>query len=180
MPPSFVDKYIDYPYKADQEWLWKFQGQLKIIATPYHKGKHYVTHPNQLLPIVDYLEEMHKNGYAHGDIRAYNVVLNYDDGNNPKGWLIDFDFGGRVVHGESPKYPSGYRKNLDDGFRKGEPGQPITFDQDWYALGQIIFSKCYTLSHPDVGSSGDIRRRYGIQMVLREEFITLNADYSSL
>ena len=47
---------------------------------------------------------------------------------------------------ESPKYPTGYVYSLDDGYRSGEEGKPITFAQDWFALGQIIFDKCYKLS----------------------------------
>ena len=180
MPPSYIDKYLESLGKADHEWLWEFKGQLKVIATPYHEGKHYAIRPDQLIPIVDCLEEMHKNGYVHGDIRAYNMVLSYDDdGNNPKGWLIDFDFGGHVKS-ESPKYPIGYVKNLDDGFRMGEPGEPITFDQDWFALGQIIFGTCYTVSHPGSESVDDIRRRYEIQNDIPREFNTMNGNYSKL
>ena len=144
MPSSHIDECYIYPISADIEWLWECQGQPKVIATPYHEGKHYATHPNQFIPIVNYLDNLHKNGYVHGDIRAYNIVLKYHDSEDnikPEGWLIDFDFGGLVKH-NYPKYPSGYEKNLTDGFRRGESGQPITYDQDWYALGQMLFRKC--------------------------------------
>ena len=133
---------------AQIDWLWKFTRQLKVIALPYHKGEHYATDPLQLKPIVEYLHEMHKTGYVHGDIRAYNMVLNYEDQENLQGYLIDFDFGGHVDN-ESPKYPTGYVYSLDDGYRSGEEGKPITFAQDWFALGQIIFVRCYKLTATD-------------------------------
>ena len=151
MSPSKIKEDKNNGKMPDLEWLWEFNGQIKVIATPYHEGIHYATNPKQLIPIVEYLHEMHKSGYVHGDIRAYNMVLNYEDQENPKGWLIDFDFGGHFAK-ESPKYPTGYAHSLDDGFRIGKEGKPITFAQDWYALGQIIFDKCYKLSHINIRS----------------------------
>ena len=136
---------------AELEWLWKFKGQLKVIATPFRHGKHYATHPKHFEPIVNYLEEMHDNGYVHGDIRAYNLVLNYnnrDDSIKPQGYLIDFDFGGHFEK-ESPKYPSGYVQDFADCSRIGEPGNPIIFEYDWYALAQVIF-KCYSLRNDKI------------------------------
>ena len=143
-PTSYTKNYEEYTMEADLDWLWNFRGQIKIIATPYHKGKHYATHPKQFFPILNYLEEMHNNGWVHGDIRAYNMILNYEEPEHPKGWLIDFDFGGRID--ENPKYPRGYVKILHDGFRLGEKGKSITFEDDWYALGQVIF-QCYVMNH---------------------------------
>ena len=161
-PKSYTDG-------AKWDWLWNFKGQLKVIATPYHEGKHYATHPNQFLPIVDRLEEMHKSGYVHGDIRAYNMVLNYDDPNHPNGWFIDFDFGGRII--DLPKYPSGYVHDLSDGFRLGEPGKPITFEHDWYALGQVIF-KLYL---PDNDNASAVLE-LGQLMRLQKDFRGLKFD----
>ena len=160
---------------ARVDWLWKFEGQLRVIATPYHKGKHYATHPKQLVPIVKYLENLHNSGYVHGDIRAYNMVLKYENSDNtinrdnPEGWLIDFDFGGLVKDG-NPKYPSGYTHSLDDGFRRGEPGKPITFDHDWFALGKMIFEKCYILTQPKIVNYDDyfqLQQIVKIQQILR-------------
>lgn len=164
MPQSYIDKYNGEMMKAKQDWLWNFKGQLKVIATPYHKGMHYATKPNQYLPIVNYLEQMHDLGYVHGDIRAYNMVLNYEDDENPKGWLIDFDFGGLIAN--FPMYPSGYVKALGDGFRRGEPGGTITFEDDWYALGQVIF-KCYRLQHKNISS---VAEQLGRLIILQNEF----------
>ncbi len=101
-------------------WLWKFQGQVKVIATEYRDGVHYSTKPHHFLPIVDHLKQLHANHYVHGDIRAFNMVLQYTDheentiGENLaigtdnsqsssnevekcKGWLIDFDYGGMLI-----------------------------------------------------------------------------------
>ena len=61
------------------------------------------------LPIIDHLEQLHSQGFVHGDIRAYNMVLQYDTTKPEKpdkGWLIDFDYGG--VH-DMVVYPKGYK-----------------------------------------------------------------------
>ena len=150
-------------------WLWDYRGQLLVIATPFHDGVHYATLPGHFIPIIEHLEQMHQNGFVHGDIRAFNMVLEYKN-EDPKqeteesthlGWLIDFDFGGYVgteLKGESnlqqscgylkPKYPSGYVHNLDDGFRLGRAGDAITKSHDWYAVGHIIFV-LHELVHPE-------------------------------
>jgi serine/threonine protein kinase len=105
---------------------------------------------------------MHRAGYVHGDIRAFNMVLNYHGNyeNDPFGKLIDFDYGGIVrsnaVDGDNddgfvsgyinPKYPSSYNHSLVDGHRLGRPGKLITVNHDWYALGHVIFDM-YKLVH---------------------------------
>ena len=164
---------------SNMEWLWKFQGQLKVISTPYHEGKHYATKPKHFLPIIDHLEQIHASGFVHGDIRAYNMVLNYkdddDDTNDPnhkpEGYLIDFDFGGREA--ESPTYPSGYVHKLDDAFRLGRPGDIITTAHDWYALGDVIMNRHelrFTRKMPTVREELDD---------LRNSFIDTKGDFSS-
>ena len=67
------------------------------------------------------------------------MVFGYKDSNNtPQGWLIDFDFGGKVQ--EKVSYPPGYKNDLSDGRRFGEEGQSIEKWHDWYALGHIVFN----------------------------------------
>ena len=158
--------------KTTKGWLWDYQGQLLVIATPFHDGVHYATLPGHFIPIIEHLEQMHQNGFVHGDIRAFNMVLEYKN-EDPKqeteesthqGWLIDFDFGGNVgteLKGESnlqqsqscgylnPIYPSGYVFDLNDGFRLGRPGKAITKAHDWYALSHIIFV-LHELVHQDI------------------------------
>lgn len=165
-PPACADNDKKKTKIAKWDWLWKFKGQLKVITTPYHKGKHYATHPNQFLPIVKRLEEMHQSGFVHGDIRAYNMVLNYEDLNEPTGWLIDFDFGGHID--DSPKYPSGYVQDLSDGFRMGKPNERITFEHDWYALGEIIFN-LYSLRNKNTTSVSEL-------WVMQNDFCDLMSD----
>jgi tRNA A-37 threonylcarbamoyl transferase component Bud32 len=62
------------------------------------------------VPVISQLEALHSKGFVHGDIRGFNVVFGKTD---EEGWLIDFDFGGKLGR----KYPKGYRTALDD-FRR--------------------------------------------------------------
>ena len=110
---------------------------LQLISTPYREGRHFATRPLDFLPIIDQLKDLHAAGFVHGDIRAYNMVFGErDESNVPKGWLIDFDFGGEVG---KVFYPPGYKEALKDGTRMGKEGQPIEMWHDWSALGNIIF-----------------------------------------
>ena len=144
-PPSIPD---------GMNWLWGFHGELLIISTPYHEGVHYATRPFHFLPIINHLAQLHSQGFVHGDIRAYNMVLQYDiassepdlgamdtagrsspTNNDCKGWLIDFDFGGK--HG-TVTYPMGYEHLLHDGSRPGSKGNKITIMDDWISLISLI------------------------------------------
>lgn len=142
------------------DWLWKFKGKLLIISTKYHEGVHYAEIPSHFIPIITHLEQLHDQGYVHGDIRAYNMVLQYNTSENSaigtstgsnsdndttinsttndscEGWLIDFDYGG-----ENGKvaYPKGYKKELLDGRRPGAQGEKITIIDDWKSLIGLIF-----------------------------------------
>ena len=137
--------------------IWGFTGKLLIISTPYREGVHYATHAHHFLPIINQLCQLHYQGLVHGDIRAYNMVVQHEadssetnnvveykssDGTTKKctGWLIDFDFGG--VHGEA-KYPTGYKDELKDGVRPGAAGQPITIMDDWKSLIGLIMRTHY-------------------------------------
>ncbi|CAB9515909.1 unknown protein [Seminavis robusta] len=124
------------PGGEDDDFWHKGKAQtLLIIAVPFRTGGHQAKQPAAFVPIIQQLQELHKKGFVHGDIRACNIVF----GEDPKeGWLIDFDFdfGGEagVV-----KYPNGYKQTLDDGRRIGEEGNEIKKVDDWYGLGQLIF-----------------------------------------
>jgi hypothetical protein len=127
---------------------------LLVIATPYRPGGHVAERPKAFLPIIDQLEKLHENGFVHGDIRAFNTVFGKSktpeqpsESKNetmeqlsvpdPKGWLIDFDFGGKL---ETTRYPKGYRTELVDGDRLVEEDESIILKwHDWYALGRLIF-----------------------------------------
>ena len=135
------------------DWLWSYKGKLLVICTPYHKGVHYAKHPCHFIPIINHLAQLHKQGFVHGDIRAYNMVLQYDSLSseieqraigtscgNAKGWLIDFDYGGK---NGGVKYPKGYQHLLDDGKRPGEAGNMITIMDDWKSLINLLFHAYY-------------------------------------
>jgi serine/threonine protein kinase len=125
---------IDDIYGGKCFWTQSPKKQLLVIATPFRKGRHFAQRPNDFLPIIEHLEMLHRAGYVHGDIRAFNTVFPEEEGD--QGCLIDFDYSGKA--GEVV-YPKGYNRNLDDGERTGKGGNKIEKWQDWYALGQLIF-----------------------------------------
>ncbi|KAG7357926.1 RIO1 family protein [Nitzschia inconspicua] len=135
-PPNQFEELSNQPSQELElkEELWTRSSQdLLIIAVPYRDGRHYAESPADFLPIIDQLQALHKAGFVHGDIRAFNIVFKDDE----KGWLIDFDFGGRS---DVQTYPTGYRRNLDDGTRMGEERETITKYHDWYAFGKLMFT----------------------------------------
>ena len=123
----------DALYDVDDFWTPSPKKRLLVIAIPFRKGRHVAERPKDFLPIIAHLQKLHLAGYVHGDIRAYNTVFQ----ENGMGFLIDFDFSGKVG---KAFYPKGYNALLDDGFRIGEGGKEIEKWQDWYALGQLIFN----------------------------------------
>jgi hypothetical protein len=135
----------------DKFWIKSKERTLLIIAAPYRRGCHVAKKPGDFVPIIDQLEELHEKQYVHGDIRAFNTVFGEQEN---EGWLIDFDFGGKLG---STCYPRGYRGTLVDGYRQGdgddEPANEIPQWHDWYALGQLIFS-VHVMSEPE-GASPD-------------------------
>ncbi|KAG7341086.1 RIO1 family protein [Nitzschia inconspicua] len=135
-PPDQLEELLNQPSQELElkEALWTRSSQdLLIIAVPYRDGRHYAESPADFLPIIDQLQALHKAGFVHGDIRAFNIVFKDDE----KGWLIDFDFGGRS---DVQTYPTGYRTALVDGTRMGEERETITKYHDWYALGMLMFT----------------------------------------
>jgi serine/threonine protein kinase len=146
------------------DWLWKCRGQLLVISTPYLTGKHYATSPLQLLALVFELEQLHRQGYVHGDIRGFNVVFQEGatDRLNPtfdrqgeainvdwqgfRGHLIDYDFAG-TKGVETTKYPAGYQMALEDAHRLGESGNPIVEEHEWLAIAWILF-RLHSLEPP--------------------------------
>lgn len=119
-----------YDLTEKRRWLWQFEGELLLIETDFHEGPQYALSSKDFIPVVSFLQNMHENGYVHGDIRCANIVFNK--------CLIDFDLGGRLQ--DSPTYPDGYVRTLDDGSRLGRERQPITKWHDWYAMLNVIFN----------------------------------------
>jgi RIO1 family len=105
-----------------------------LISSPYIPGNHYATSAKQLLGVVKHLERLHKKGYVHGDIRAYNIIFAGDTG-----YLIDFDNSGGLDL-ESTRYPEGYKRVLKDGSRKGIEGALVRKWHDWRDLICVLFS----------------------------------------
>jgi hypothetical protein len=113
---------------------------LKVIATPFRPGKHFAQKPEAFIPVIEALEKLHDKGLVHGDIRGFNVVF-HEGISKPKGYLIDFDFGGQH---QSREYPEGYVLILADGVRcvdneDNTSRKVIRQWHDWFALGRLIF-----------------------------------------
>jgi serine/threonine protein kinase len=112
-------------------WLWTQRSQLQVVKTPFWQGRHEAKRPEEFLPIIKELEELHAQGFVHGDIRCFNILF---DGGNGK--LIDFDYSGKAG---VTFYPDGFKWSLPDGFRPPTEGQVEKW-HDWYALCYIICS----------------------------------------
>jgi hypothetical protein len=127
--------------KEKRNRLFAFEGKFEIIETPFYQGKHYARSPQDFVPVVQFLQDMHRKDYVHGDIRCFNIVFGKR--------LIDFDFGGKVSASVTPTYPKGYAFVLPsrDGNRRGRAGGPITKVDDVYALTQAIFA-CHDFIPP--------------------------------
>jgi hypothetical protein len=143
-----------------------------VISTPYVQGKHYAESPLQLLALVLQLEQLHSEGYFHGDIRGYNVVFRKEEivGNNEydkvleghRGCLVDLDFAGKKG-AESTKYPKDYRWILPDGLRLGEAGDKITAHHEWYALKHILF-ELHLMVFPPGASQALLEKRQSLAL----------------
>jgi serine/threonine protein kinase len=122
--------------ETQQYWLWDNYGKLQLIETAFLEPKqlnvHEAQRPGDFIPIINHLLHLHEQGFVHGDIRAFNMVFNGNDGK-----LIDFDLSGKV--GER-QYPLGYKSELPDAFRCGHSLNLIEKHHDWYALGSVIFT----------------------------------------
>ena len=136
LPPDESDKHATNKVVVKlrmREHLFSFTGKLEIIATPFHEGRHYARRPEDFIPVVKHLREIHQKGCVHGDIRCFNIIFG--------SCLIDFDFGGQVDSTNFPTYPEGYSFTLPsgDGYRVGEEGDRITPEGDTYAMTMVVF-----------------------------------------
>ena len=134
---------------TEEEEFWNppHKKNFLVISIPYRKGIHYAKRPRSFLPIIDQLQKLHKAGYVHGDIRAFNTV--FGEKEDGPGYLIDFDFS------DVPNsvYPEGYNRDLPDGDRIGvgysgalpddqktHKNEQMQTWHDWYALGKLMFA----------------------------------------
>jgi hypothetical protein len=158
----------DFDQSDHPNWLWIFRGQLMVISTPFLHGKHYAESPLQILALVLQLEQLHSEGYFHGNISGYNVIFRKEAiaGNNEydkvleghRAYLIDFDFGGKNG-AESTKYLQGYPQTSPDGLHKGKAGGSIVSQREWFALNEILFG-CHYTGPPSTGTSLSLRRKW--------------------
>lgn len=135
-PDSNGSSGIDASNDDDEFWNESTGRTLQVIVTPYRHGHHVATTPKAFLPVISQLEDLHEQDFVHGDIRAFNTVFGE---HSDQGYLIDFDFGGKLGR----RYPTGYHQDLADGLRieseiNGAPNE-IHKWHDWYALGRLIF-----------------------------------------
>ena len=155
---NFPTDFLSSPFGGglEDDFFWSqptslASRDLLIIATPYRVGDHVAKSVKAFLPLIEQLLLLHKKGFVHGDIRAFNVVFNDDDqDDNKKSCLIDFDFGGPI--GETTCYPEGYRQTLDDGSRIGAAREKIEMWHDWFALWKLIFH-VHDIAVPDDASA---------------------------
>ena len=139
---SFLDSSRD-----NSDDLWKAGKSLQVIMTPYRPGGHVAEKAKWFIPIIDDLDQLHKNEFVHGDIRGFNTVFDGKGG----GCMIDFDFGGQLGR----EYPQGYRKVLADGYRRCDiNSETIQKWHDWYALGRLILG-VHKLVPPDEAPDKD-------------------------
>jgi hypothetical protein len=80
--------------------LWDEKGHLLVVQASFCEGEHRAYHVGDFEPIIVQLQDLHRQGFVHGDIRFFNIVLR-----RKEGLLIDFNLGGRI--GEVT-FPKGY------------------------------------------------------------------------
>jgi hypothetical protein len=170
--------------KNHPDALWDGRGDLLVVQARFCHGKHQANHMGDFEPIIRQILELHQQGFVHGDIRFFNVVLHGKEGS-----LIDFDLGGKI--GEV-KFPNGYMFELPDGDRFGEQGELILDYHDWYALVNVL--RNYHDFHPPAyATSREDRHRMrdaldDITLVLKEmrpgvagvdeiDFVTMLLDF---
>jgi hypothetical protein len=144
--------------------LWDEKGDLLVVQASFCEGEHRAYHVGDFEPIIRQILELHQQGFVHGDLRFFNIVLRGKDGS-----LIDFDLGGRI--GEVT-FPKGYRFDLPDGDRFGKPGELILEYHDWYAFVNAL--EKYHDFHPPAYATSRYDRHCmrdaldDIKMVLKE------------
>jgi hypothetical protein len=147
-----------------QNWLWDNSGKLQLIETAFKESHqpnmHVAQRPGDFIPIINHLQHLHEQNFVHGDIRAFNMVFDGEDGR-----LIDFDMGGVV--GETC-YPQGYQNHLPDAMRCGVGFHLIEKQHDWFALGKVIFT-FHMFQEPD---------KLGQQDQLLLEFVKMSRRFN--
>eukprot|EP00048_Salpingoeca_helianthica_P007411 m.110327 g.110327 ORF g.110327 m.110327 type:complete len:755 (-) comp14326_c0_seq9:76-2340(-) len=105
-----------------------------LIRYKYIPGKPFPTSVAQVRAVVSHLSRAHERKVAHGDIRGFNMVFNWQTPSESK--LIDWDLAGREG---TKRYPVGYRP-VSDGFRHPEAqgNALLTLEHDCFSLGKFL------------------------------------------
>jgi hypothetical protein len=123
---------------SSREWRWENAGQCVAIGVPYRRGRHCATNIKDFTPILKHLRRLHELGFVHGDVRGFNMAMI----NENEGFLIDLDYGGKVICdvGNPPRYPEGYNYLLVDGARDKRPERShVTRKDDVHAIATFMF-----------------------------------------
>jgi hypothetical protein len=137
------------------EWRWVKKGQFVAIGVLYRRGWHYATNIKDFTPILKHLRRLHAHGAVHGDVRGFNMAMI----NENEGFLIDLDYGGKVICdvGNPPRYPEGYNYLLVDGARDKRPERsPITRKDDLQAMTNFM---CRLYVPTEFQGSAELDRR---------------------
>lgn len=85
----------------------------KIFQTGKHPFSDQVT-CNLAIKIIDVLEYIHSQGYAHNDIKAQNLLLGFGKGNEHEVYLVDFGLATKYLRGgEHLEYKADPKKAHD-------------------------------------------------------------------
>jgi hypothetical protein len=119
--PRNQDKSTPYP-----------EGEVTIIRYPYVEGVHFASLVSHFKDIASCIEEMHKVGLVHGDIRGFNM-LHPTEGGIKNSLLIDFDLTGKAtIDTYPPHYATTVFENLH--VRSGKACDALQYDDDWSDL----------------------------------------------
>ena len=123
------------PEDVDEfDWIWSPRGRLLLLSVPFREGRHAAGTFGHFIPVLQHLNYLHEHGRVHGDIRAFNIVFKDEQ----KGWLIDFDYGGKAG---VARYPANFNFTiLKDGKRIEADRGKIDKFHDYYALWHLMYS----------------------------------------
>lgn len=131
---------------------------LKIMRYPHIPGdicQSTIT-PTLFLTAAKALEDLHHLGYAHGDIRLQNLIV--DNAHQNATW-IDYDHASSTNEDEKKRYPSGWSTDIDDGVRHPDAkrNHPIRPEHDEYSFSSLLQlyegSDLWNSTRPPLGSS---------------------------
>jgi hypothetical protein len=116
------------------------RGSVQIIKYEFVNGTHFASRVSHFQQIARCIEDMHKAGIVHGDIRGFNMLHPHPGpgpGRIQQSRLIDFDLCG------SPGvdvYPPGYSSRVMDNkySRSGRANQKMEMYHDWYELASAM------------------------------------------